>query len=95
MQAPRYLPFKKPDHYFSSTALDSLELLSTNLTVLCIGKLFFFLFALYSLVMILSHARVSQVGSSLLELTSARSVSNLLKLLCFISVTLKREQICE
>ena len=45
--------------------------------------------------MILSRARVSRVGSSLLELTSAPSVSNLLKLLRFISVTLKREQICE
>lgn len=42
--------------------------------------------------MILSRARVSRVWSSLLELTSARSVSNLLKLLRFISVTLKREQ---
>ena len=39
MQAPRYLTIKKPDRYFSSTALDSLELLSTNLTVSCIGKI--------------------------------------------------------
>ena len=45
--------------------------------------------------MILSRARVSRVGSSLLELTSARSISNVLILLRFLSVTIKPEQICE